>query len=227
MSFSFFRWIIGATIIIACVGAFIFFLFIRETTPDLNRPFTPPARLPQSLQDEAKLKVEDAISQLTNDPGLISQWLQLAVYRKSADDLEGAEEIWLYVKRKWPEDPVAYNNLADLYQNHFGKPRLAERNWEELIALRPDFIPAYRNLHDLYRYKLQDMERARGILLQGLSVNENEIDLLIPLAVFLRDRGEKEEALRYFADAKKQAELIGKTDLAGLIAGDIEQLMKQ
>lgn len=167
-------------IILALIGAFAagYYFFGSSQTPDLDRPFTPRADLPESIQKEASDRVAAATQGLRENPDTLVLWLELAVYRKGANDLEGAEEIWAYAVRKWPEDPVAYNNLADLYQNYLGNYQKAEVYWRKLIELTPTNIAVYRNLSDLYRYKLNDMEKARAILEEGLEKNPNHPDLV-------------------------------------------------
>lgn len=203
------------------------YLYLKEPSiPDLGRPFVPASRLPKDIQDESIKKVASATAELRENPERISRWLEVAVYRKNADDLEGAEEIWVYLTSHWPDNPIPYNNLADLYQNYTNEPRRAEDYWRKLITLRPDHIPAYRNLHDLYRTKLADDPQAEAILREGLEKNPGILDLLIPLAIFERDRGKTDAALAHFEEAKKGADTQGNKQLAGLLQGEIDKLRR-
>lgn len=218
--------IIVALLFVACGGAY-YYLTQYNSMPNLDRPFEPRADLPESIREESRQKVATAIEKLKADPSLINNWLEVAVYRKSAGDYQGAEEIWKYLTVQWPQDTVAYNNLADLYQNYLNRPGEAEYYWRKFLSLVPTSVPAYRNLHDLYRTRLNDLERAEAILEEGLSVTEearDRIDLLVPLAIFQRDHGKLEEARENFDTAKQMADFIGKVELAGLLQAEIEKL---
>ncbi len=145
--------------------------------PDLSRPYTPPADLPASVQATDKKAVSDAVAQLKIDPNHIAYWLQLAVYRKGANDYTGAEEIWLYCVARWPTDPTAYNNLADLYGNYTHNYPSAVSYWNKLIALQPSNITAYTNLATLYDINMHDSADAKATLEAGLKANPGSPDL--------------------------------------------------
>lgn len=216
-----------ATVILLGGGLYFLATTLNPSAPDLDRPFTPLSTHPESIQEDARAKVKNAVAQLSENPELTSAWLELAVYRKGAGDYEGAEEIWLYMTRHWPEDVVAYGNLADLYQNYLDRPKTAEAYWRKILDIRTDLVPVYRNLHDLYRTKLNDSQKARAILEQGLSVIEearDKIDLLVPLAIFERDQGNLERAREHFIAAKQMADFIGQVELAGLLQAELDKL---
>ncbi len=149
----------------------------RPPAPSLDRPYTPPASAPASIQAEDKAAVAAAIAELKKNPDYITQWLQLALYYKNAGDYEGAEEVWIYATKAWPTDPVAYNNLADLYQNYLRDYPKAVTYWNKLIAIKPDSVAAYINLATLYRINLQDTAKAKATLQAGLKANPNNADL--------------------------------------------------
>lgn len=145
--------------------------------PDLNRPYTPLSSLPQSIQDNNKKLVATAVAQLKFNPGAIAYWLQLAGLRKGANDFVGAEEIWLFVTKRWPTDPISYNNLADLYENYLHDYTKATVYWNQLIKLSPTNISAYLNLATMYNINLKDKADAKATLEAGLKANPNNPDL--------------------------------------------------
>ncbi len=146
--------------------------------PDLNRPYTPPESTPADVQASDKKAVSDAVVQLKSNPNQLDYWLQLALYRKNANDFSGAEEIWLYCVARWPTDPVAYNNLADLYQNYLHEYPKAVAYWDKLMAVQPENISAYVNLAALYNSNLHDPTNAKATIGKGLKANPNNPDLL-------------------------------------------------
>lgn len=146
--------------------------------PNLDRPYTPPSDLPAEVQATDREAVAGAVAQLKIDPSHLAYWLQLAIYRKGADDYTGAEEIWLYCVARWPTDPTAYNNLADLYGNYLHEYDKAVTYWSKLIALQPNTISAYINLATLYDINMHDAADAKATIAAGLKANPNNPDLL-------------------------------------------------
>jgi len=218
-------WIVGVVVLVGALIAGANYYFVRQM-PDLDRPFTPAERYPESIRQESIQKVESAIAELRENPELVSRWLELAVYRKGADDYEGAEDIWLYMTYTWPAEPTAYGNLADLYQSVLVEPRKAEKYWKKYIEVAPANydIGAYRSLHDLYRTKLSNPDRAREILLQALKENPETTDLIIPLAVFERMQGNVDAARMYFTQAKEIADKLGNTSLSSILNEELKAL---
>ncbi len=218
-------WALGIIVLLGsiCAG---WYWFDMNRVPDLDRPFTPAERYPESIRQESINRVNAAIAELRENPELVSRWLEVAVYRKGADDYEGAEEIWRYMTRKWPEDATAYGNLANLYQDELNKPEKAARYWKKYLKVAPQGydVAGYRALHDLYRTKLADRESAKNILLEGLAKYPENTDLLIPLAVFERDGGSKEEAVNYFTEAKKVADSTNNAALSAILAEELQKL---
>lgn len=145
--------------------------------PDLSRPYTPLSTLPTSVQASDKAAVATAIKQLKIDPNHIGYWLQLATYRKGANDFTGAEAVWLYVTERWPTDPIAYNDLGDLYENYLHDYAKATTYWNALIKLSPDNISAYLNLATMYNINLKDPTDAKATLQAGLKANPGNSDL--------------------------------------------------
>ena len=145
--------------------------------PDLSRPYTPPSSVPQSVQESDQALVATAIQQLKIDPNREPYWLQLGGYRKNADDFIGAEQIYVYLATRWPSDPIAYNNLADLYGNYLHDYAKAVVNWNMLIKISPNNIGAYINLATLYRANMHDVGNAKATLERGLQANPSSPDL--------------------------------------------------
>jgi tetratricopeptide (TPR) repeat protein len=145
--------------------------------PDLSRPYTPPSNLPATVQAGDKQAVATAIAQLKIDPTHEAYWLQLAEYRKDANDFTGAEQIWVFCTKQFPADPIAYNNLADLYENYLHDYASATTYWNDLIKLSPTNISAYINLATMQDINLKDKASAQVTLQAGLKANPGNTDL--------------------------------------------------
>ncbi len=146
--------------------------------PDLTRPYTPPSYLPASVQADSKKAVAEAVKQLTIDPNHLAYWLQLAIYRKNADDFAGAEEVWVYCTKVWPTDPISYENLADLYAYHMQQPTKAVEYWNKSIPLdKPNSIRLYLALATFQDINMKDKAAAQATLQAGLKANPGNTDL--------------------------------------------------
>lgn len=145
--------------------------------PDLNRPYTPLSTLPQSVQDNNKKLYATAVEQLKFDPNGIGYWLQLAGLRKGANDFVGAEDVWLYVSARWPKDPIAFNNLGDLYAFSLKNSAKAVEYWNKAIAIDPKGIATYINLATFQSVNLGDKAAAKATLEAGLKANPGNTNL--------------------------------------------------
>lgn len=145
--------------------------------PDLNRPYTPLASWPASVQADSRQKVATAVQQLKFNPNGIAYWLQLAMYRKSAQDYVGAEEVWVYITKRWTTDPIAFANLGDLYAFYLKDSTKAVEYWNKAIALDPKNINLYLSLSTYQSVNLKDTAAARATLQAGLKANPGDTDL--------------------------------------------------
>lgn len=139
--------------------------------PNLDRPLNIPANLPEDAQKIAREKIEKLTSELKQNPNSFDLWLQLAIYRKMFGDYEGAREIWEYLGKINPKNPVVFNNLGDLYAYFLKDTRKAEENFLKALENGPDQIYIYRNTYEFYRYVLKDDAKAKQILERGIKAN--------------------------------------------------------
>lgn len=152
-------------------------------------------------QNTAKITKE-----LKDEPNNELNWLNLAVYRKMLGDYAGSVKILDYVTILWPTDYAPFNNLADLYQFYIKNYPLAEKNWLKVVELKPDYIQAYENLHALYKDLYQEKQaQALPILLRGLNANPKGIDLMVFIARYHKNLGDKDNARIYYSKAIQEA----------------------
>ncbi len=145
--------------------------------PDLNRPYKPLSTLPQSVQDNNKKLYATAVQQLKIDPNGIAYWLQLAQLRKGANDFSGAAEVWIYVTKRWPNDPIAFENLGDLYANYMHEAALGVEYWQKALPLDAKNIGLYINLATYQDINMHDKAAAQATLEAGLKANPGNTDL--------------------------------------------------
>lgn len=98
---------------------------VSELPPEQTAPTAPLYRTPIAYAASVSADVRTAVEQnrahniglLDQDKKNFSAWMDLAVLYKIGGDYRGAETIWLYVTKAWPQSPIAFHNLGDLYEN--------------------------------------------------------------------------------------------------------------
>lgn len=179
--------------------------------PNIHKP------LPDDIAADTRKEMENLISLLDEDLENHGAWVDLASYRRLTGDLDGAEEIWIFMSKAWVNDLIAYINLGDLY--HFYKkdyPK-SEENYKLAIKSDPNYIPNYIKLHELYKFSYEDKsDLADDALLDGLTVHPNDMVLLANLGEYYKQEEDTENAKKYFLRVAEEAEKKGDTETAEL-----------
>lgn len=173
-------------------------------TPDLNREIMYKALVRE--EDKPKIEAEiKIISQtLKDNPDYPQGWLQLGILRKYIGDYEGAGLAWEYATKIRPVDYVAFNNLGDLYHFYLKNFPKSESAIKKVIELKPDYVQAYRNLFELYTLSYKEKANlADDVLILGISKNPKAYDLMVALAMYYKEKGDKTGARKYFEEALK------------------------
>lgn len=178
---------------------------------------------------EAKSILANNIARLTaslkGDTTRFGDWLELGIQYKIAGDYEGAKEAWEYASALSPNNYVSFSNLGDLYTNYLKNYPKAEENFKISIKNKSDYIGGYRALHELYRYSYKEKANlAPQILKEGLSKNPKSTDLMVLLAQYYKETGDKDTARTYYQKALTEAKAQGNTSLAVLLEQEIASL---
>lgn len=75
--------------------------------------------------------------------------------------------------------------------------------WQYASVIRPESYIAFNNLADLYYYYLKDFPKAEAALLEGISKNPKNPNLIIFLATLYQDQGDKINTRKYYEEALK------------------------
>jgi tetratricopeptide (TPR) repeat protein len=131
--------------------------------------------------------------------GKFEQWLDLASYRKVAEDYEGAGEIWEYMTKRYPNDRTAFVNLGNLYHFYLKDFPKAESYMLAAIGLGQSPASDYIDLYELYTLSYKEKEnKADDILLKGLEELPNNPDLSFTLAAYYAEQGNITGARKYY-----------------------------
>lgn len=132
--------------------------------------------------DEAKkllaIKINDAILKIKADSSNADNWIYLGQLRKMGTDYVGSAEAWEYAGYLLPKGTVPFLNLADLYAYYIKDNVKAEKNFLKAIENGPEQSTVYMRFADFYKDVFNDKEKARNIILLGLSKNPDDTDLI-------------------------------------------------
>lgn len=106
------------------------------TPPPAIRPVSITADLPVEARAAIAAHFEENKELLAKDPKNFNAWLDLAILYKIGGDYRGAEAIWLYATKAWPESPIPFNNLGDLYKNFLKDSVKATLYYEKAAKLQ-------------------------------------------------------------------------------------------
>mgnify|MGYP001612609828 FL=1 len=199
---------------------------LPKPIPSLTRAFIPPS---PEFNAQAKKILEDKyavyVKELTVNPSNINTWLQIGILQRMVHDTAGALESWLYASRLNSKAAVPHKNLADLYMYDIHDNVKSESEWKIAIALDTKDTTAYRGLFDLYRLAYTEKASlAPGVLLSGLKVTPDNIDLMLPLAGYYKEMKDTTNARIYFEKALAEARVRGNTQLAAQIQAELDTL---
>ena len=147
-------------------------------TPDFKKPIAFSASVSADIRAQLNKELATVSADLAKNPLHIQAWINLGTIRKQGGDYQGAREAWEYIADILPTNPVAFNNLGDLYANFLHDNAKAEANFLTAIKLQPKNVQAYADLYTMYHFTLHNDTKAAAILSQGLKANPGNNYLL-------------------------------------------------
>ena len=197
----------------------------KAPAPSPNRPLTFSTDLPPEAKKIITDNVARLVTILKGDSSSFNAWLDLGSYRKQIGDYEGAREAWEYAALLAPESYVPWNNLGDLYAHYLKDYLKAEQNFKKAVVLKPDYIGGYRALYELYYYSYKEKANlAPQILKDGLAKNPPNTDLMVLLAQYHKETGDKTQARSYYNQALDMFNKTGNTSMSALIQQELNNL---
>lgn len=167
----------------------------------IGKGFNPSAAVVSQKKSDLNLLA----AALAKNPLNINDWITVGVIKKFFNDYEGARDAWEYVVIVYPNDPLAFENLGNLYALYLGNLPKAEYNLKKAISLNsyePSFYIAladfYKNLDKANKNKVPE------IIVGGMS-KIKDVNLTLYLASYYRDEGDKINALKYYEEVLKES----------------------
>ncbi|TSC61870.1 MAG: hypothetical protein G01um101448_1012 [Parcubacteria group bacterium Gr01-1014_48] len=156
-----------------------------------------------NISDDKKQEYTGRMKDITNairkgEPEY-SHLLELASYRKLVEDYVGAEEIWFYMTKLYPDNRLAYENLGNLYHFYQRDYPKAEIMMKKAIESEVAYPYSYINLFELYTLSYKEKESLSAqTLLDGLQKTESNPLIAVTLAQYYMDKGNNAGAKTYF-----------------------------
>lgn len=175
---------------------------LRALMPDVLGPVVITANLPEETKNQARKEIKELADMINSNYNYLQAWLQLGILRKFTGDLEGARQAWEFAAILRPDNAVAFNNLGNLYGYYLQDYPKAEANYLKSIEKDPKNIDAYKSLAEIYQYSYAAKAgEADDILLRGIESNPQDPTLMVALARYYADIGNKEGAVTYYKRA--------------------------
>ena len=200
--------IILAAIAISFVvaGVLIYNKTYNKNEP-INNPVLAPYTAPENMNEKYRADFENAVKVLTEKENDYDALLTIARIRNLSGDFSGAIEVYEKMKNLKENDIIPYLNMGNAYNSLKDYDKSGEM-YEKVIEINPKWVGAYREIFNLYRFKLTHKydDRVEGILQSGLEISqdfggEGYSDYYAMLGIYYKDKGDKEKAIESFEKA--------------------------
>jgi tetratricopeptide (TPR) repeat protein len=201
-------------------GAAVFVLFKAQTASAPEIEPVPTTNQATTTQGEGA-SAADVLSSID-----LKSMIDRARALKNAGNYDGAIAVLNQATAVYPNDTVAYNNLADIYMNFKKDYVLAELNYKKIIVNNATDLNAYRNLLELYTVRSfkSGTTAAADIVTSAIKAVPTAYDLQLILARYYRDSGRLAEARAQYQAAITNAKSQKLLTIVGQIEAEFAAL---
>lgn len=198
---------------------------LRDIMPSLTREVTFTGTIPESFKATVKEKIDAIRARLEKDETRANDWYDLAVWYHTANDYQGAKEVWEFLIKANSKDATAYDNLGKLYHYALKDFPTSESYFKKSIGVNSESLVPYIELFQLYSdsYKT-DTTLAVETLESAAKKFPQEIDPLTLLGQYYRDKGETTKARDAYTRAMERARAANNIALIGAIGEELARL---
>lgn len=180
---------------------------VSDIEPDAEEeefPYLIDFSMAENIQ-EAQLEIlkqdyELAVEKYKQDPDSFSALMTFAFTYYQLGDFESARDVYIKVGEISPKNYTSFWNLANCLirlKNYSG----AEQAYLKTIENGPDQARHYTVLAELYWYNLPEKkEQIPDLYKKGLEQLPGNYDLLVNLAWYYKETGDKKNALKYYQE---------------------------
>jgi len=196
--------ILVAIIILVLIGAGVF--YIIKTKPWQPKPeeisyeidFSKIQNMPADSLERLKQNYQTAKEAYATDPNNFNSLMTFAFTYYQLGDYQKARDTYIKVGEISPKNYTSFWDLGNTYirlQDYAN----AEQAYLKAIENGPDQARFYRALGELYWYNMQDKKaQIPDLYKKGLETLPGDYDLLVGLAEYYRDTGDKTNATKYY-----------------------------
>jgi len=192
--------------------------------PNLDRIVINTDLSPEQKQEYTG-RMKDAATQIRENQSVYDNLLELTSYRKLVGDYTGAEEVWVYMTKKYTENRQPYEALGNLYHFYTKEYTKAEGFMKTAIEKEPQYPYSYVNLFELYTLSYTEKKNeAEKVLLDGLVKSPKSVLIELTLAKFYDGEGRDADARMRYENVLFFAREAGDTGLEAQVAAALEAL---
>ncbi len=165
--------------------------------------------LSDEIKDEYFNRFQQAKEKIINNPQALnpSSWAEMARMKKYVDDYEGAEQIYLYVLGKTPDNYMMLGNLADLYLNYLKDyEKAVEVFWRAFEGAGSNDtvkLSHLRSLADIYADQLVNKREEFESRIDEIEENfKQNVDFYTLVAKYYRETEQYEKSIEYLIRAQ-------------------------
>jgi tetratricopeptide (TPR) repeat protein len=190
---------------VAAIGAVSYYFITKnQTTADQNKPadkyekYLKLGLTPTDL-DKIFAKMDILKKDLKDNPGDYFELIEMGNLNNVLNEYNLAREYYEKAVGVFPDEAMAYNNLADLYVFQFKDPAKALENYQLAIQKNPAYISVYRSIGDMYRsFYPEKTGEIEPLMLAGAKANSGkEAYFYEYLVIYFRQAGDLAKALEY------------------------------
>lgn len=196
----------------------------KTSLPNLDREIKFTASVPEEYRATVRKHVADDVAILKKDPVNAGAWLDLALWYHTANDYEGARDVWEFMVKAAPKDTTSYDNLGKLYHFDLKDFAKSEEYFKKSISINPQSTTPYTELFQLYTLSLKNETKAVAIIREAEKQFPAEPGFPYTLGAYYRDIGNSKAARAEFERALALARATGNMGLVGSIGEDLTKL---
>jgi len=182
--------------------------------------------IPDGVKTVISRNVSGLLSSIKKTPEDSDLWIDLSMQYKVAGDYDKSLEALEYAASLSPDNYVIYHNMGDIYHYHLKDYKKAEADYFKSISLKPNVPNSYRSMYELYKFfYTEKSSRIPEVLKNGIASSPKSYDLIILLARYYRDSGDKTQAISYYDKAMAEISKTGDKALEESVAAERRALM--
>ncbi len=200
---------------------------ILSQMPDPGRPIHFSSSTPPEVQKILSANAAELAAAIKENPNDAGSWLDLAIKYHTANDFDGARAIWEGLVKLMPKDTTAIGNLGRLYEFDLHDFPKAESYFLKAVAVSPNQIASYVELHELYAHSYKVGTGADiAIDKKALAAFPGNLGFLVALGDDYLAAGDTVNAKATYTEALDDARTAGDTARMDAIGNKLIQLQQ-